>query len=72
MLMDLGLDLLKHYENFVEIQNCYPRSKLTTEDLWECANFVLSVKLMETQFSGQLKRIIFQGMCNIVSLVLKR
>jgi topoisomerase-4 subunit B len=65
--------LLEALREFCEIQNLLPKGlKLTTEDLWECANFVLSVKLMETQFSGQTKEKLSSRECaTFVSLVLK-
>ena len=65
--------LLEAMREFCEIQNLLPKGlKLTTEDLWEYANFVLSVKLMETQFSGQTKEKLSSRECaTFVSLVLK-
>ncbi|MGD0466220.1 MAG: DNA topoisomerase IV subunit B [Gammaproteobacteria bacterium] len=65
--------LLEALREFCEIQTLLPKGlKLTTEDLWECANFVLSVKLMETQFSGQTKEKLSSRECaTFVSLVLK-
>ncbi len=65
--------LLDAIREFCEIQNLLPKGiKLTTEDLWEYANFVLSVKLMETQFSGQTKEKLSSRECaTFVSLVLK-
>ncbi len=65
--------LLEAIREFCEIQNLLPKGlKLTTDDLWEYANFVLSVKLMETQFSGQTKEKLSSRECaTFVSLVLK-
>lgn len=65
--------LLEAMREFCEIQNLLPKGlKLTTDDLWEYANFVLSVKLMETQFSGQTKEKLSSRECaTFVSLVLK-
>lgn len=65
--------LLEAMREFCEIQNLLPKGlKLTTEDLWEYANFVLSVKLMETQFSGQTKEKLSSRECaTFVALVLK-
>ncbi|HVN46243.1 MAG TPA: toprim domain-containing protein, partial [Steroidobacteraceae bacterium] len=41
---------------FCEFRNIIPRGvKLTPEDVWLKANFVLSVKIHEPQFAGQMK-----------------
>jgi topoisomerase-4 subunit B len=41
---------------FCEFRNLLPRGiKLTAEDVWERACFVLSIKLRDPQFAGQLK-----------------
>ncbi|MGB6449325.1 MAG: DNA topoisomerase IV subunit B [Steroidobacteraceae bacterium] len=41
---------------FCELRNIIPRGiKLTPEDVWVQANFVLSVKIHEPQFAGQMK-----------------
>ena len=41
---------------FCEFRNLVPRGiKLTPEDVWDKANFVLSVKIHEPQFAGQMK-----------------
>jgi len=41
---------------FCENRNILPRGiKLTPEDVWEKANFVLSAKIHEPQFAGQMK-----------------
>jgi topoisomerase IV subunit B len=41
---------------FCEFRNLMPRGvKLTPEDVWLKANFVLSVKIHEPQFAGQMK-----------------
>ncbi len=41
---------------FCELRNLLPRGiKLTPEDVWVQANFVLSVKIHEPQFAGQMK-----------------
>ncbi len=65
--------LLDAMREFCEIQNLLPKGiKLSTDDIWENANFVLSVKLMETQFSGQTKEKLSSRECAaFVSLVLK-
>jgi len=41
---------------FCEFRNLIPRGiKLTPEDIWDKANYVLSVKIQEPQFAGQMK-----------------
>lgn len=41
---------------FCDIRKLLPRGiKLTTEDVWENSNYILSVKLLDPQFSGQTK-----------------
>jgi topoisomerase-4 subunit B len=41
---------------FCEFRNLVPRGiKLTPEDVWDKANYVLSVKMNEPQFAGQMK-----------------
>ena len=41
---------------FCEFRNLVPRGiKLTPEDIWDKASFVLSVKIQEPQFAGQMK-----------------
>ncbi|HKZ74847.1 MAG TPA: DNA topoisomerase IV subunit B [Steroidobacteraceae bacterium] len=41
---------------FCEFRNLVPRGiKLAPEDVWEKANYVLSVKIHEPQFAGQMK-----------------
>jgi topoisomerase-4 subunit B len=41
---------------FCEFRNLVPRGiKLSPEDVWDKANFVLSVKIHEPQFAGQMK-----------------
>ena len=41
---------------FCEFRNLVPRGlKLTPEDVWDKANYVLSVKIQEPQFAGQMK-----------------
>lgn len=42
--------------DFCEIRKLLPRGlKLTPEDIWENCNYILSVKLIDPQFSGQTK-----------------
>jgi len=41
---------------FCEFRNLVPRGvKLTPEDVWDKVNFILSVKIHEPQFAGQMK-----------------
>ncbi|MDE2137044.1 MAG: DNA topoisomerase IV subunit B [Gammaproteobacteria bacterium] len=41
---------------FCEFRNLVPRGiKLTPEDVWDKASFVLSIKIREPQFAGQMK-----------------
>ena len=41
---------------FCEFRNLVPRGiKLTPEDVWDKACFVLSIKIQEPQFAGQMK-----------------
>jgi topoisomerase-4 subunit B len=41
---------------FCELRNLLPRNmKLTTDDVWDGVNFILSLKFQEPQFSGQTK-----------------
>ena len=41
---------------FCEMRNLIPRGiKLTPEDIWNKVNFVLSIKIQEPQFAGQMK-----------------
>jgi topoisomerase-4 subunit B len=41
---------------FCEFRNLVPRGiKLTPEDVWDQASFVLSIKIREPQFAGQMK-----------------
>jgi topoisomerase-4 subunit B len=41
---------------FCEFRNLVPRGvKLTPEDVWEKVNYILSVKISEPQFAGQMK-----------------
>ena len=49
---------------FCEFRNLLPRGiKLAPEDVWEGANFVLSVKIEEPQFSGQTKERLSSREC---------
>jgi len=41
---------------FCEFRNLLPRGiKLTAEDIWDRACYVLSIKIRDPQFAGQLK-----------------
>lgn len=52
----LRTGLLEAIREFCEIQNLLPRGvRLTSDDIWEHLNFVLSLKMQEAQFSGQTK-----------------
>src|SRR5690606_12142777 len=52
----LRTGLLEGLREFCEIQNLLPRGvRLTSDDIWEHLNFVLSLKMQEAQFSGQTK-----------------
>lgn len=48
--------LLEALREFCEFRNLIPRGvKITAEDLWEKCSYVLSVKMLDPQFSGQTK-----------------
>ncbi|MFT7090801.1 MAG: topoisomerase-4 subunit B [Candidatus Azotimanducaceae bacterium] len=48
--------LLEALREFCEFRNLVPRGvKITADDLWEKCSYVLSVKMMDPQFSGQTK-----------------
>lgn len=48
--------LLEAMREFCELRDLLPRNlKLAPEDVWEGCHYVLSVKLLEPQFSGQTK-----------------
>lgn len=52
----LRTGILEAIREFCEIQNLLPKGvKLAPDDVWSNINFVLSVKLLEPQFSGQTK-----------------
>ncbi|HRE31197.1 MAG TPA: toprim domain-containing protein, partial [Candidatus Berkiella sp.] len=49
---------------FCETRNLLPRGiKLAPEDVWERAQYVLSVKMREPQFSGQTKERLASRQC---------
>ena len=46
---------------FCEFRNLIPRGiKLSPEDIWDRAAFILSVKMQEPQFAGQTKEKAFE------------
>ncbi len=48
--------LLESVREFCEFRKLIPRGiKLTSDDIWEQCNYILSVKLLDPQFSGQTK-----------------
>lgn len=50
--------------DFCELRNLLPRGvKLTPEDVWEQCSYVLSVKLLDPQFSGQTKERLTSRQC---------
>lgn len=52
----LRTGLLEAIREFCELRSLVPRGiKLAPEDAWERINFVLSVKMIDPQFSGQTK-----------------
>ncbi|HBC56406.1 MAG TPA: DNA topoisomerase IV subunit B [Gammaproteobacteria bacterium] len=52
----LRAGLLEALREFCEIRNLLPRGvKLAPEDVWDKLSYVLSVKLLDPQFSGQTK-----------------
>ncbi len=52
----LRTGLLEAMREFCDIHKLLPRNlKLTGDDIWEQCSFVLSIKMQETQFSGQTK-----------------
>lgn len=52
----LRTGILEAIREFCEFRNLVPRGiKLAAEDCWEKINFVLSVKMVDPQFSGQTK-----------------
>lgn len=65
--------LLEALREFCEYRSLLPRGiKLTADDLWERASFVLSVKMLDPQFAGQTKeRLSSRTIAGFVSGVLK-
>ena len=69
----LRAGLIEAMREFCDIHGLLPRGvKLAPEDLWERVSFVLSVKLLEPQFSGQTKeRLSSRSMNSFVAGVVK-
>ncbi|MDQ8039042.1 MAG: DNA topoisomerase IV subunit B [Rickettsiella sp.] len=65
--------LLEAMRDFCELRDLLPRNlKLAPEDVWEGCYYVLSVKLLEPQFSGQTKeRLTSRESASFVSSVIK-
>ena len=52
----LRAGLASAVREFCEFRNLVPRGvKLTPEDVWDKVNYILSVKIQEPQFAGQMK-----------------
>ena len=69
----LRTGLLEAMREFCELRDLLPRNlKLAPEDVWEGCHYVLSVKLLEPQFSGQTKeRLTSRESAGFVSSVIK-
>ncbi len=60
----LRTGLTEAVREFCEFRNLLPRGvKLTPEDVWARASWILSVKLLEPQFSGQTKERLSSRQC---------
>jgi topoisomerase-4 subunit B len=60
----LRTGLLEAMREFCEFHHLLPRGiKLAPDDIWEKINFVLSVKLLDPQFSGQTKERLSSREC---------
>ncbi len=56
--------LLEALREFCEIHKLLPRGiKLSSEDVWDQCNFVLSIKMRDPQFSGQTKERLTSRQC---------
>ncbi|GIU09509.1 DNA topoisomerase IV subunit B [Shewanella morhuae] len=56
--------LLESMREFCEFRNLIPRGiKLSPEDIWDRAAFILSVKIQEPQFAGQTKEKLSSRQC---------
>ncbi len=69
----LRTGLIEALREFCEIRNLLPRGlRLAPEDIWERLSYVLSVKLIEPQFSGQTKeRLSSRAAASFVSGLVK-
>lgn len=69
----LRTGLLEAMREFCELRDLLPRGlKLAPEDVWDGCNYVLSIKLLEPQFSGQTKeRLTSRQSAAFVSGVIK-
>ena len=69
----LRMGLTEAIREFCEFRNLLPRGvKLTPEDVWEHCSYILSVKLLDPQFSGQTKERLSSRECaTFVSGVVK-
>lgn len=62
----LRTGLLEAMREFCELRNLLPRGvKLAPEDVFEKINFVLSIKMLEPQFSGQTKERLSSRQCAV-------
>lgn len=60
----LRTGLTEAVREFCDFRNLIPRGvKLSPEDVWEKVNYVLSVKLLDPQFSGQTKERLSSREC---------
>ena len=60
----LRTGLLEAMREFCDMHKLLPKGlKLAPEDIWEKANLILSVKLLEAQFSGQTKERLSSRQC---------
>ncbi len=60
----LRAGLLDAMREFCELRNLLPRGvKLAPDDIWDKINFVLSVKILDPQFSGQTKERLASRQC---------
>jgi topoisomerase-4 subunit B len=69
----LRMGLTEAVREFCEFRNLLPRGiKLAPEDVWDRCSYILSVKLIEPQFSGQTKERLSSRECaSFVSGVVK-
>jgi topoisomerase-4 subunit B len=56
--------LLDAMREFCEFRNLIPRGiKLTSDDIWDKCNYILSVKMQDPQFAGQTKERLSSRQC---------